>query len=61
MKGRYIIMKNFVKHSITQTKDYACSSEYVKDIAKNAAWASVGYLAGTFIKNIIMNYVNEED
>ena len=61
MKGRCIIMKNFVKHSITQTKDYACSSEYVKDIAKNAAWASVGYLAGAFIKNIIMNYVNEED
>ena len=54
-------MKNFVKHSITQTKDYACSSEYVKDIAKNAAWASVGYLVGAFIKNIIMNYVNEED
>ena len=50
MKGRCIIMKNFVKHSITQTKDYACSSEYVKDIAKNAAWASVGYLAGAFIK-----------
>lgn len=54
-------MKNFVKHSISQTKDYVCSSEYVKDIAKNAAWASVGYLAGAFIKNVIMNYINEED
>ena len=54
-------MKNFVKHSITQTKDYACSSEYVKDIAKSAAWASVGYLVGAFINNIIMNYVNDED
>ena len=61
MKGRCIIMKNFVKHSITQTKGYACSSEYVKDIAKSAAWASVGYLVGAFINNIIMNYVNEED
>ena len=45
-------MKNFVKHSITQTKDYACSSEYVKDIAKNAAWGTVAYLAVEFIKNV---------
>ena len=54
-------MKNFVKHSITQTKDYACSSEYVKDIAKNAAWSSVVCLAGAFLKNVIMNYIIEED
>ena len=61
MKGRYIIMNKFVKHSITQTKDYACSSEYAKDIAKNAIGASVGCLVAVFLKNVLMNYLNDED
>lgn len=54
-------MNKIVKHSITQTKDYACSSDFAKDIAKNAVWASAGYLVGAFIKNVINNYINEED
>ena len=61
MKGRYIIMNKFVKQSITQTKDYACSSEYAKDIAKNAIGASVGCLVAVFLKNVLMNYLNDED
>ena len=54
-------MNKIVKQSITQTKDYACSGEYVKDIAKYAARASVLYLAVAFIKNVINNYSNEKD
>ena len=54
-------MNKIIKHSITQTKDYACSSDFAKDIAKNAALAAVGYLAGAFIKNVINNYLNEKD
>ena len=61
MKGRYIIMNKIVKHSITQTKDYACSSDFAKDIAKNVVWASAGYLVGAFIKNVVMNYLDEKD
>lgn len=54
-------MNKFVKHSITQTKDYACSSEYAKDIAKNAIGASVGCLVAVFLKNVLINYLNDED
>ena len=61
MKGRYIIMNKFVKHSITQTKDYACSSEYAKEIAKSAIGSSVGILVAVFLKNVLMNYLNDED
>ena len=61
MKGRYIIMNKFVKHSITQTKDYACSSEYAKNIAKNVVGSSVGLLVAVFLKNVLMNYLNDED
>ena len=61
MKGRYIIMNKIVKHSITQTKDYACSGEWAKDVAKYAARASVIYIAVAFMKNVINNYINEED
>ena len=61
MKGRYIIMNKFVKHSITQTKDYACSSEYAKDIARNTVMSSVGFLVAAFLKNVLMNYLNDED
>ena len=60
MKGRYIIMNKFVKQSITQTKDYACSSEYAKSIAKSAIGTSVGCLVAVFLKNVLMNYLNDE-
>jgi len=54
-------MKKFVKHSITQTKEYACSSGYAKDIARNAAWGTVIVLVVEFMKNVVVNYSNEED
>ena len=54
-------MNKFVKHSITQTKDYACSSEYAKNIARNVVGSSVGLLAAVFLKNVLMNYLNDED
>ena len=54
-------MKKFVKHSITQTKEYACSSGYAKDIARNAVWGSVGVLVAEFMKNVVVNYLNEKD
>ena len=54
-------MKKFVKHSITQTKDYACSSEYAKDIARNTVMSSVGFLVAAFLKNVLMNYLNDEE
>lgn len=54
-------MNKIVKHSINQTKDYACSGEWAKDVAKYAARASVMYIAVAFIKNVINNYINEED
>ena len=53
-------MNKFVKQSITQTKDYACSSEYAKSIAKNAIGTSVGCLVAVFLKNVLMNYLNDE-
>ena len=54
-------MNKFVKQSITQTKDYACSSEYAKNIAKNVVGSSVGLLVAVFLKNVLMNYLNDED
>ena len=54
-------MNKFVKHSITQTKDYACSSEYAKNIAKNVVGSSVGLLVAVFLKNVLINYLNDED
>ena len=54
-------MKKFVKHSITQTKDYACSSRYAKDIARNVVWGSVGILVAEFMRNVIVNYLDEKD
>ena len=54
-------MNKFVKNSITQTKDYACSSEYAKEIAKSAIGSSVGILVAVFLKNVLINYLNDED
>ena len=53
-------MNKFVKQSITQTKDYACSSEYAKDIAQSVVGASVTCLVAVFLKNVLMNYLNDE-
>lgn len=46
-------MNKDVKHAISQTKDYACSSEFGKDFAKNAALTGIGLLAGRFILNLL--------
>ena len=54
-------MYKFFKHFITLTKDYSCSREYAKDIAKNAIGASVGCLVAVFLKNVLINYLNDED
>ena len=54
-------MNKFVKQSITQTKDYACSSEYAKDIAKSAIAGSVTCIVTVFLNNVLTNYLNDED
>ena len=52
-------MNKNVKHAISQTKDYACSSKFGKDFAKNAAVGGIGLILATFVWNVIDNYIEE--
>ena len=52
-------MNKNVKHAISQTKDYACSSKFGKDFAKNAAVGGIGLILGTFILNVLDNITIE--
>lgn len=52
-------MNKNVKHAISQTKDYACSSEFGKDFAKKAVLAGIGTLIGVFLANVVNNFTDE--
>lgn len=52
-------MNKNVKHAISQTKDYACSSKFGKDFAKQTALTGIGLILGTFILNVLDNITSE--
>jgi len=52
-------MNKNVKRAISQTKGYACSSEFGKDFAKNVAISGIGLILATFVWNVIDNYIDE--
>lgn len=52
-------MNKNVKHAITQTKDYACSSEFGKDFAKQTALTGIGIIIGKFIFHVLDNITSE--
>lgn len=49
-------MNKIVKHSISQTKDFACSSEFAKLFARQTVLVGIGLLLGEFVGHAIDNY-----
>ena len=52
-------MNKNVKHAISQTKDYACSSEFGKDFAKQTALTGIGLIVAKFVWNVLDNITSE--